>query len=95
MAPKPRAVIRFIWRNSKRAAISVAGLALVAVGVVMLVLPGPGLVVIILGLAVLATEYVWAATALEHTKKAAAKGGNIAKDGYHAAKGRVTRARRG
>ena len=45
----------------------------------MLVLPGPGMIVVVLGFAVLATEYVWAATALEHTKRIAAKGGELAK----------------
>ena len=36
------------------------GVALVAAGVVMLVLPGPGVAAILLGLLVLASEYAWA-----------------------------------
>jgi uncharacterized protein (TIGR02611 family) len=43
-----------------RAAVTVAGPLVVLVGVAMLVLPGPGLVVIALGLALLALEYEWA-----------------------------------
>ena len=39
---------------------TVAGPLVVLVGVAMLVLPGPGLVVIALGLALLALEYEWA-----------------------------------
>ena len=38
----------------------------------MLVLPGPGIVVVVLGFAILGTEYAWAATVLERTKRAAA-----------------------
>jgi uncharacterized protein (TIGR02611 family) len=66
-----REVIRWIGRNSKRAAISVVGFALVLAGIVLLPLPGPGWLVIILGLAVLATEYVWAERALDAAKRKA------------------------
>ena len=45
----------------------------------MFVLPGPGILVVALGFAILATEYVWAATALERMKKVAERGGQIAK----------------
>jgi len=38
----------------------VAGFTLLLVGVVMLVTPGPGWVVIFLGLGLLAVEFVWA-----------------------------------
>ena len=41
--------------------ILVAGLTLLLVGVAMLVLPGPGIVVIFIGLALLATEFTLAA----------------------------------
>jgi len=44
----------------RRIAITIAGTVIVAVGVVLLVAPGPGLVVIALGLAVFAVEYRWA-----------------------------------
>lgn len=55
-----KVVGRFIGRNSKRVGITIAGVVLLVLGAAMLVLPGPGLLVIIAGLAVLATEYVWA-----------------------------------
>lgn len=66
-----REVIRWIGRNSKRAAITIAGFTLILAGIVLLVLPGPGWLVIIIGLAVLATEYVWAERALDLAKKKA------------------------
>jgi uncharacterized protein (TIGR02611 family) len=47
-----------------RLAVTVAGPLVVLAGVAMLVLPGPGLVVIAAGLAVLALEYPWARHAL-------------------------------
>ena len=77
----PAEVVRFIGRSSKRIAVSIAGGALVAAGLVMLVLPGPGIVVIVIGFAVLGTEYAWAATALARTKDAAERAGRIARDG--------------
>ena len=88
MAARPAEVLRFIGRSSKRIAVTVVGGALVAAGLSMLVLPGPGIVLVALGFAVLGTEYVWAAVALERTKRVAAQVGNVARGG-------VTRAARG
>jgi Flp pilus assembly protein TadB len=81
-------VVRFIGRSSKRIAVTVVGAALVIAGLAMLVLPGPGILVVALGFAVLGTEYAWAAAALDRTKRAAAQAGSVARDG-------VTRAARG
>jgi uncharacterized protein (TIGR02611 family) len=39
---------------------TVIGVTVVLIGVVMIVLPGPAIVVIPLGLAILASEYAWA-----------------------------------
>jgi hypothetical protein len=47
-------------RLLRRIAITVAGTVVLAVGLVLLVAPGPGLVVIALALAVFAIEYRWA-----------------------------------
>jgi uncharacterized protein (TIGR02611 family) len=83
MAPRPAEIVHFVLRSSKRIAVSVLGGALVIGGLVMIVFPGPGLLVIALGFAVLGTEYAWAAAALERTKRTAAdtaaKAGRIAK----------------
>lgn len=57
----------------KRFAVTVVGVLLLALGVAMLVLPGPGIVVIVGGLAVLATEYVWARNQLERARTHAVK----------------------
>ena len=50
----------------------VGGLITVA-GAVMLFAPGPGLIVLLAGLGILATEFAWAATALRRTKDIAAQ----------------------
>lgn len=55
----------------KRFAVTILGAALLAVGLAMMVLPGPGILLIVAGLAVLATEYVWARTLLVKAKKQA------------------------
>lgn len=47
----------------------VVGLAVVGAGVVMLPLPGPGWVVIFGGMAIWATEFVWAQLVLRWTKR--------------------------
>ena len=66
-----RGVIRWVGRNGKRIGITIVGFVLVLGGVVLLVLPGPGMLVIIGGLAVLGTEYMWARRALDVAKKKA------------------------
>lgn len=69
-------LVRFIWQNTKRAAVMVMGMVLVGGGLVMLVTPGPGLVLIVAGLAVLATEFVWAEKMLDKAKAQAAAATN-------------------
>ncbi|GAA2992624.1 TIGR02611 family protein [Kitasatospora albolonga] len=54
---------------SWQVAVFLVGLAVVALGVVMLPLPGPGWVVIFLGMGIWATEFVWAQLVLRWTKR--------------------------
>ena len=68
----PAIVLRWLTRNAKRIAVLVAGLAVLLSGAAMLVLPGPGIIVVILGLAILATEFAWAERALDKTSATAA-----------------------
>jgi uncharacterized protein (TIGR02611 family) len=55
-----------------RAGVTVAGPLVIAAGIAMLVLPGPGLVVIALGMALLALEYQWARVVLAQAGRGAA-----------------------
>jgi uncharacterized protein (TIGR02611 family) len=63
----------FIGRNGKRIAITIAGVVVILAGVAMLVLPGPGWLVIFLGLSILATEYVWAERLLKNAREKAGR----------------------
>ncbi len=63
-----RTVLIFIGRSSKRIAVTAVGGAVLLAGLAMMVLPGPGILVIIIGLAILASEYVWARRALQMAK---------------------------
>lgn len=63
-----KAVGRFIGRNGKRVGITIAGFAVILAGVALLVLPGPGWLLIFAGLAILSTEYVWARRLLMKAK---------------------------
>jgi len=47
-------------RRIKRIFTAIIGFTLLLIGLAMIVLPGPAILVIPLGLAVLATEFVWA-----------------------------------
>lgn len=76
----PREILRFILRSTKRAVIFVVGVALVLLGVALIPLPGPfSIPLMIAGLAVLATEYVWAERALDTAKDKAKQAGALAK----------------
>lgn len=56
-------------RSAKRLVIAVIGFTVLAIGVAMIVLPGPAIVVIPVGLGILATEFVWARTLLKKVKE--------------------------
>lgn len=59
------------YRQARRVAILIVGLSVVGVGCAMLVLPGPAIVVIPLGLAILALEFAWAGRWLRLAKERA------------------------
>ena len=73
LSPRARALVDRIdaWSGRSplrsvvvRVGVTLAGPVVVLAGVAMLVLPGPGLVVIALGFALLALEYEWARSLL-------------------------------
>lgn len=57
---KARALHQRSHPQVRRVVVAVVGFLLLGVGVALLVLPGPGLVVIAAGIAVLALEFPWA-----------------------------------
>lgn len=58
----------------RRAAVAVLGGLLTLAGIVLLVLPGPGFVLVAAGLAVLATEFAWAKKPLDYARDRARRG---------------------
>ncbi len=70
---------KWIGANAKRIAVFIAGSAVLLAGVAMLVLPGPGVIVILAGLAILATEFLWAERALDVAKEKAGQAGSAVK----------------
>ncbi|MFI6014294.1 TIGR02611 family protein [Streptomyces sp. NPDC051243] len=62
---KARRMLHLSWQVG----VFIIGLAIVVAGIIMLPLPGPGWVVIFGGMAVWATEFVWAQLVLRWTKR--------------------------
>ncbi len=58
----------------KRIVVAVLGATLALAGIALLVLPGPGFVLVAAGLAVLATQFDWARRPLESAKDRAKQG---------------------
>ncbi len=52
--------INFTYSTGRRIVISIVGASVLLLGIVMILTPGPAIVMIPLGLAILAIEFVWA-----------------------------------
>src|SRR5262245_9551919 len=57
-----------LLRQVRRVLVFVFGISVLLVGIIMIVAPGPAVVVIPLGLAILATEFLWARRLLDSLK---------------------------
>ena len=53
-------VTQSAYRLARRIVVSVVGATVLLVGVIMLVVPGPAIIVIPIGLAILGMEFAWA-----------------------------------
>jgi uncharacterized protein (TIGR02611 family) len=60
-------------KKAKRVIVMVVGFTVLALGVAMIVLPGPAFIVIPLGLAILASEFLWARRLLDKIKSKISK----------------------
>ena len=60
---------RVVWR----VIIGIIGGGITAAGAVALIGPGPGILILLAGLGILATEFAWAGEVMMHTKRIAAK----------------------
>jgi uncharacterized protein (TIGR02611 family) len=61
-------------RLAKRLVILIVGMTVLLIGIIMIVAPGPAILVIPAGLAILATEYAWARRWLRIIRESAEKG---------------------
>lgn len=68
-----RATARTAWtalpHPIRWVAVAAAGGTLVVIGLLLMVLPGPGIPVLLLGLVVLATEFAWAQRVLHRVRR--------------------------
>ena len=64
-----RRLAHLTYRAARRIVVAVVGATVVLIGVVMLLTPGPGLVVIPLGLAILSLEFAWAKLWLKRVRE--------------------------
>ena len=65
------------YRWARRIAVAVVGGTVLAIGVALIVLPGPAFVVIPLGLAILGAEFAWARLWLRRIKARAGEVANM------------------
>lgn len=56
-------------KQAKRLIVIVIGFTVLLAGIVMVVMPGPAVIVIPVGLTILATEFLWAKTLLDSLKE--------------------------
>jgi tellurite resistance protein TerC len=68
LAEEMEELVRPTVRRARRIVILVAGTTVVLFGTALLVLPGPGLLVIFAGLAILASEFIWARRLLRRVR---------------------------
>ena len=65
----PPGFVVWLWKQARRVVVFVIGSTVLFIGIAMVVLPGPAVIVIPLGLAILATEFVWAKDWLKYAKR--------------------------
>ena len=65
----PGRFLYWIYGHARRVVVFVIGMSVLLIGIAMIVLPGPAFVMIPLGLAILATEFVWARRWLRYAKR--------------------------
>jgi uncharacterized protein (TIGR02611 family) len=63
--------VRLAKRHGRRVVVAIVGGIVVLAGLAMCVLPGPGLLTVAAGLAILATEFEWARRLLHRVRRTA------------------------
>ena len=68
-----------LYKQIRRLAVFLIGISIVLIGCILFFTPGPAIIVIPVGLAVLATEFIWAKKLLKRFKEATDSISNSAK----------------
>jgi len=72
------------YQLARRIVVAVIGGTILLLGIIMLVTPGPGIAIIILGLAILAIEFTWAKLWLDKIRQSvSAEGREQLRGNYH------------
>ena len=66
--------LHLTYKAARRIVITVVGVTILLIGVVMIVTPGPALVVIPVGLAILGAEFAWARSWLKRIRETISNG---------------------
>ncbi len=61
--------VNLTYQVARRIAVVLVGFTVLVVGVVMIVMPGPAIILIPVGLAILGIEFAWARFWLAHVRK--------------------------
>jgi len=69
-----------LYKQIKKLAIFIIGISIVLIGCLLFFTPGPAIIVIPIGLAILATQFEWAKKLLEKFKKTTATISQATKD---------------
>ena len=68
-----------IRKSTRKILIALAGFPIIIIGIILIPLPGPGILVIILGLLILSCEFEWANRHLDKVKETQKKAMNKAR----------------
>src|SRR5918994_2867213 len=63
-----------VKRAVKRYSIAAVGFLVLAIGILLMPLPGPGVLIVLLGVVILATQFEWAERRVEQVRRAALRG---------------------
>jgi uncharacterized protein (TIGR02611 family) len=78
-------------RQARRVIVAIVGFTLVLIGIAMFITPGPGWLVIFIGLSVLAAEFLWARRLLNRLRAHGAQLGQTLREIWRAGRSRTNR----
>jgi tellurite resistance protein TerC len=80
-----RKTAQVTYRTARKVVVGVLGASVLALGIALLVLPGPGILVIAAGLAILSLEFAWARHWLRVVKQRGQQALDVVRNGRRSA----------